>query len=78
MVEKLEQGNVERRYGGQNIVSLKLLFASSFVLGILGLFPSLLRLFELGSIMGEFSHYTSSCDRNSACQFKCMTLTSIL
>jgi hypothetical protein len=37
-----------------------------------------LRLFELGSIMGEFSHYTSSCDRNSACQFKCMTLTSIL
>ncbi len=41
-------------------------------------FPSLLRLFELGSIMGEFSHYTSSCDRNSACQFKCMTLTSIL
>jgi hypothetical protein len=41
-------------------------------------FPSLLRLFELGSIMGEFSNYTSSRDRNSACQFKCMTLTSIL
>jgi hypothetical protein len=37
VVEKLEQGNIERRYGGQNIVSLKLLFASSFVLRILGL-----------------------------------------